>query len=75
MGFHYIMKTLADSEHFIGVRGVGPGNFCFSIQRISQRVVQTSLENQLDPRCPIASRGGFVPVVLKKHLSTCDFFS
>ena len=30
----------------------------FSHQRISQRVVRTSLEKQLDPRGPNASRGG-----------------
>ena len=33
--------------------------FCvFCLQRISQRVVRTSLEEQLDPLGPIASPGG-----------------
>ena len=31
--------------------------FFLNYQRISQRAVQTSLEKQLDPRGPIASRG------------------
>ena len=37
--------------------GGGPENY-LSHQRISQRVVRTSLEKQLDPRGPIASLEG-----------------
>ena len=45
----------------------------FSHQRISQRVVRTSLESQLSPRGSIVSRGGSVPVSLWKHRATCKF--
>ena len=45
----------------------------FRYQRISQRAVRISLEKQLDPRGPIASRGGSVPVFLRDHITTCDF--
>ena len=31
------------------------------------------IEKQLDPRGPIASRGGSAPVLLKKPIATCDF--
>ena len=54
------------------IQSGGPENF-FSHQRISQRDVQTSLKKQLDPRGPIASRGGSVPVFLRKHISHLDF--
>ena len=27
----------------------------------------------MDPLGPIASRGGSVPVFLRKHIATCDF--
>ena len=40
-----------------GGRGGGTVNI-FSHQRISKRAVRTSLEKQLDPAGPIASRGG-----------------
>ena len=40
---------------------------------ISQRAVRASIEMQLDPRSPIASRGGSVPVFLWKPIATCDF--
>ena len=43
----------------------GPGNF-FCHQRISQRVVRSSLEKQL------ASRVGFVPEILRILLATCE---
>ena len=35
--------------------------------------VRTSLEKQLDPRGPIASRGRSVPVFLRKPIASCDF--
>ena len=50
----------------------GPENF-LSHQPISQTAVKTSLEKQLDPRVPIASREGSVPVFLRKPIATCDF--
>ena len=52
-----------------------PGNilFCLSHQHISQRALQTSLEQQLDPRGPIAALGGSVPDFLRKPIATCDF--
>ena len=48
------------------------GNFirvCFSYQRI----VQISIEKQLDSMSPIASREGSVPDFLRKPIATCDF--
>ena len=45
----------------------------FIHQRIIQGVVRTSLEKQLDPRGPIASRGWSVPVVFSKPIATCSF--
>ena len=39
-------------------------------QHISQRVVQTCLEKQLDPRGPIASQGWSVPVFLRRGVWT-----
>ena len=42
-------------------------------KRISQRVIRTSLEKQLDRMSPIASRGGSVPVFLEEQLAACDF--
>ena len=44
--------------------------FFFSYQRISQRAVRTSLKKQLDPRGPIATQGGAVPVFLRKPIAT-----
>ena len=42
-----------------------------------QRAVQISLEKQLDPLGPIASRGGggggSVPVFIEKPITVCDF--
>ena len=43
-----------------------------SHQRFSQMAVRTSLEEQLDPRGPIASRGGSILVFLRKPIATCD---
>ena len=45
----------------------------FSLEHISQRAVRASLEEQLDPMGPIASRGGYEPVFPRKPLVTCDF--
>ena len=45
----------------------------FSHQSVSQRVVRTALEKQLDPMGPIASRGVSVPEFLRKPRATCDF--
>ena len=54
--------------------------FFFCHQRILQRVVQTSLEEQLDPPFqllldggPMASLGDYVPVFLKKPIVSYDF--
>ena len=47
--------------------------YFFSYQRISQRIVQTSLKKQLDPMGPIASQGGSIQVFLRKPIFTCDF--
>ena len=49
-------------------RGWGGGilKLVFSDQHISQRAARTSLEKQLDPRGPIASREGFVTVCLRQ---------
>ena len=48
-------------------------NFSFSHQHISQRAVLTSIEKLLGPMGPIASRGGSVPVFLRKPTVTFDF--
>ena len=40
----------------------------FSHRYISQRAVRTSLEKQLDPRGPMASRGGFCTSISKETL-------
>ena len=48
--------------------GRDPKNF-FSHQGILQRTVRTSLEKQLDPTGPIASRAGSVLVFLRKHIT------
>ena len=49
-------------------QGGGPENF-FSHQRISQISCGTSIEKQVqDPRGPIASPAGSVPVFLRKHI-------
>ena len=45
----------------------------FSQQRISQSIVQTSLEIQLGPWGPTASRVSSVPVFLRTPIATCDF--
>ena len=42
----------------------------FCHQRISQRVVRPSLENQLDPR---GSQGKSVPIFLRIPIATCEF--
>ena len=54
-----------------GVGGGGPT--FFSHQRISQRTAWTSLEKQLDPMGPMASRWGSVPEFLRKPIATYDF--
>ena len=58
---------------------------CFKFhQRISQRGVRTSLEEQLDPKGPIAPRGGLGPIAprggsvpvflrLRKPIAISDF--
>ena len=50
----------------------GPNNVFFSHQHILQRVVWNSLEKQLDPWGPIASRRGSVPEFLRKLIAACD---
>ena len=40
---------------------------------ISLSALRATLEMQLDPRGPIASAVGFMPVFLRKHISNCDF--
>ena len=47
--------------------------FVYSHQCISQRAVWTSLEKQLNPMGPIASRGVSVPELLRKPIASCDF--
>ena len=65
-----IHVTCADGEN--SVRW-GHDNDFFSHQRISQRVVRTFPQKQLDPLGPIASGGGSVPDFLRKPIDTCDF--
>ena len=45
----------------------------FSHQRISQGAVRISLEKQLEPMGPSASRERSLPVFLRKPITTCDF--
>ena len=52
------------------IRSVGVLTTFFSL--FSHQVVGTSLEKQLDPEGPIASQGGSLPVLLRKHIATCD---
>ena len=52
----FLYQTCADTENYVGGGG-GGGSENFSHQRISQRALRTSLEEQLD-QDPIASRGG-----------------
>ena len=56
--------------------------FCFfffgggggvSNQHVSQKAIRTTLETQLDPMGPIASRGGSLKVFLRESFATCDF--
>ena len=63
---------MGGSRKFCGGGG-GVMTTYFSHQRISQRVVRTSLKKQLDTLGPIASRRGSVPVFLRKSLATSDF--
>ena len=51
----------------------GVPDLYFSHQRISQSVVQTSLEIQLGPWGPTASQVRSVPVFLRTPIATCDF--
>ena len=69
-------ETMGGSRKFRQGGGGGGGVLTtfFSHQCILQVAVQTSLGKQLDPRGPIASRGGSVPVFLRKPIATCDFF-
>ena len=50
-----LFNALGGSRKF---RRGGPGNFFFSHQRISQRTVRASPENQLHSRVQNASRAG-----------------
>ena len=44
------------------------------ISLFHKSAVWTSLEKQLNPSCPIASRGGgSVPVFLRTPIATCNF--
>ena len=67
---------MGGSRKFRKVAG-GPDNvfccFLYRHQRISQSVVRTSLEKQMDPRGPIASRWESVPVFLRKPIAPRDF--
>ena len=54
--------------------GGGRGSdYVFSHQCISQRVVRTSLEKQLDPMGPIVSLRVSITVFLRKTKANCDF--
>ena len=54
--------------------GEGPGNvFSRQCRQRAIRTIRTYLEKQLDPKGPIASQGGPVPVFLRKHIATCNF--
>ena len=65
-------SACADPEKSAG--GVGSLQVFFnSSTHFTQRAVQTSLEKQLDPRGPIASRVGSAPVFPRKPKTTCDF--
>ena len=44
-----------------------------SNQHVSQKAIRTTLETQLDPMGPIASRGGSLKVFLRESFATCDF--
>ena len=48
----------------------GQGGSLLSLQDISKRAERTFLKKQLDTRGPIASRGGSVPVFLRKPKTT-----
>ena len=62
-----MLVPCADPENSARDGGGGGGSKnCCNHQRISQRVVRTSLEKQLDPMGPIASRKGSVPYCFKK---------
>ena len=52
---------MGDMRGSRNVRQGGPDNVFFSHQPIIQRAVRISLETQLDPMGPIASRWGSVP--------------
>ena len=59
-------------KYFLCFLGLFYRKFLVS-QCISQRAVWTSLEKQLDPRGPIASRGWSIPEFLRIAIATCDF--
>ena len=51
----------------------GRGERSFSHQSISKRAVRTSLEEQLDPMSPIASRGVSVSEFLRKPIKSVAY--
>ena len=63
------VEPFADPEHV--TKGVL--KTLFSPLFISLSALRATLEMQLDPRGPIASGVGFMPVILRKHIPTCDF--
>ena len=69
------MRDPENSVRGGGLFFLGGGEGGFSHQQISQRAIRTSFEKQLDPKGPIASRGGVgvVPEFVRKPIVTCDF--
>ena len=63
-------NSCADPEN--SVRMEVPENFVL-VTNVYKRGVRTSLEEQLDPYGPIASREGSVPVFLRKYIYLCLF--
>ena len=71
------LEPWADPENFVDGAGfLSTFLLCFVMlffsQLISQRAIRPSSEKQLDPLGPIASRGGSVSEVLRKHIAACE---
>ena len=66
-----LRKTITACQYL--ENSTGGSENCFSHQHTSQRAVRTSIKMQLEPLGPIAPQGESVPVLLRKHISTCNF--